>query len=228
VRDLPTAERAVTVDSIAAAVNDEAIPESEVRKAMALSALRPESGESREAFRARVLDALIDQHLEYQDALRFDPALPDAAQVEAALKTLRERLQKEGKDPAAEFTAAGMTPEEVRSSIERQLLVQRYLRERFRPIAFADEDRARQEYENRYVAERRAAGLSVDPFESVAEEMKARSQQRTFDDEVGKWIQELRQKARIAVYRIPEPAPLARTPVLLGTAPPRPTPTPLR
>ena len=222
----PAGEDAVTLDSIAATVNDEAIPESEVRKAMAVSALRPESGESREAFRTRVLEALIDQHLKYQDALRFDPAAPNAAQVEAELKKLRERLQKEGKDPAVEFAAAGLTPEEVRASIERQLLVQRYLGERFRPIAFADEERAKEEYESRYVPERRAAGLTVDSFETVAEEMRTRSQQRAFDEEVGKWIQELRQKARIAVYRIPEPVPLRRTPILLSTAPPRPTPTP--
>jgi parvulin-like peptidyl-prolyl isomerase len=218
----------VTVDSIAATVNDEAIAESEVRKAMAVSALRPESGESREAFRARVLDALIDQHLQYQDALRFDPAVPDAAEVEAAMRKLRERLQKEGKDPAVEFTAAGLTPEEVRSSVERQLLVQRYLRERFRPIAFADEERAKEEYETHYVAERRASGLPVNPFETVVDEMRTRSQSRAFDEEVQKWILELRQKARIAINRIPEPAPLRRTPILLSTAPPRPTPTPTR
>ena len=219
---------AVVVDSIAATVNDEAIPESEVRKAMAVSALRPEPGESREAFRSRVLEALIDQHLQYQDALRFDLAIPDAAQVEAAMKSLRERLEKEGRDPAAEFASAGLTPEEVRSSVQRQLLVQRYLRERFRPIAFADEERAKQEYETRYVPGRRAAGLPVEPFDTVAEQMRARSQQRAFDEEVGKWIQELRQKARIAVYRIPEPPLVGRTPILLSTVPPRPTATPAR
>ncbi|HSS45509.1 MAG TPA: hypothetical protein VLO07_09225 [Thermoanaerobaculia bacterium] len=219
-------EDAVTVDSIAATVNDEAIPESEVRKTMAVSALRQEPGESREAFRTRVLEALIDEHLKYQDALRFDPAVPDAAQVEAELKKLRERLQKEGKDPAVEFAAAGLTPEEVRASFERQLLVQRYLRERFRPIALADEERAKEEYKSRYVPERRAAGLPVDSFETVAEEMRTRAQQRAFEEEVGKWIQELRQRARIAVYRIPEPVAPRGTPILLSTAPPRPTPTP--
>ena len=46
------------VDRIAATVDDVAIPESEVRKAMVVSALQPEAGESREAFRARILDAL--------------------------------------------------------------------------------------------------------------------------------------------------------------------------
>jgi hypothetical protein len=214
------------VDRIAATVNDVAIPESEVRRAMALSALRPEAGEKPEGFRARVLDALIDERLQYEDALRFGPAVPDAAEVQAALKKLRDRIAKEGKNPDAEFAAAGLTPDEVRGTVERQLVIERYLQERFRPIAFADEDRAREEYEKHYTPERKAAGLTVPAFETVSGEMRDRSQQRVFDDEVEKWMKELREKARIAVYPAPVPVPGARTPVVVSTAGPRPTPTP--
>lgn len=213
------------VDRIAATVDDVAIPESAVRRAMVVSALSPEPGESREAFRARVLDALIDQRLQYEEALRFGPSPPGAAEVEAAMTKLRERLRLEGKDPAAEFAAAGMTPEEVRASIERQLIVQRYLRERFRPIAFADEERAREEYEENYVPERRAAGLPVRPFEEASEEMRERSQQRVFSEEVAKWMKELRDNARVAVYSIPLAVPPLRTPVPLSTLPPAAMPT---
>ena len=215
-----------TVDRIAATVNDVAIPESEVRRAMAVSALRPEAGETPNAFRARVLDALIDERLQYDDALRFGPAVPDAAEVETELKKLRDRIAREGKNPAAEFAAAGLTTEEVRATVERQLIIQRYLQERFRPIAFADEDRARDEYEKHYAPERKAAGLSVPAFEAVSEEMRARSQQRVFGEEVEKWMKELREKARIAVYRIPIPAQPGRTPVIVSTAAPQPSPTP--
>lgn len=216
------------VDRIAATVNDVAIPESEVRRALALSALRPEADEKPEAFRARVLDALISERLQYEDALRFGPAVPDAAEVQAALKKLRDRITKEGKNPDAEFAAASLTPDEVRGTVERQLVIERYLQERFRPIAFADEDRAREEYEKHYTPERRAAGLAVPAFETVSGEMRDRSQQRVFDEEVEKWMKELREKARIAVYPAPVPVPGAgaRTPVLVSTAGPRPTPTP--
>jgi hypothetical protein len=215
-----------TVDRIAATVNDVAIPESEVRRAMAVSALRPEAGETPDAFRARVLDALIDERLQYDDALRFGPAVPDAAEVEAELKKLRDRIAREGKNPAAEFAVAGLTTEEVRATVERQLIIQRYLQERFRPIAFADEDRAREEYEKHYAPERKAASLSVPAFEAVSEEMRSRSQQRVFGEEVEKWMKELREKARIAIYRIPIPAQPGRTPVVISTAIPQPTPTP--
>jgi hypothetical protein len=220
---------ASTVDRIAATVNDVAIPESEVRRAIALSALRPAQDESAETFRTRVLDALIDERLQYDDALRFGPAVPDAADVEAALQKLRARIAREGRNPAAEFAAAGLTPEEVRATVERQLIIERYLQERFRPIAFADEDRAREEYEKRYTAERKAAGLPVPPFETVSEEMRERSQQRVFAEEAEKWMKELRDKARIAIYPAPGPVPGARTPVMIATvtSSPRATPTPL-
>jgi hypothetical protein len=216
------------VDRIAATVNDVAVPESEVRRAMALSALRPESGESPGAFRARILDAMIDERLQYEDALRFGPAVPDAAEIQASLKKLRDRIAKEGKNPDAEFAAAGLTPDEVRGMVERQLVIERYMQERFRPIAFADEDRAREEYDKHYSPEQKAAGLPLLAFETVSGEMRDRSQQRVFGDEVEKWMKELREKARIAVYPVPVPSgAVARTPVLVSTAgPPRVTPTP--
>ena len=203
------------VDRIAATVDDAAITESDVRKAIATSPLRPEPGETPEAFRGRVLDALIDQRLSYADAVRFGPAAPDPAAVEDALAKLKARLKSEGKDPEKEFAAAGLTPEEVRASMERQLLIQRYLQERFRPVAFADDARAREEYEKFYVPELRAANRAPEPFEKVQEEMRRRAQQRTFEEEVEKWMKELREKARIVIYKAPAAIP-PRTPTQIS------------
>ena len=207
------------VDRIAATVNDTAIPESEVRKAILVSALTPEAGESSEAFRLRVLEALIDQHLEYQDASRFGPSPPDAAEIAEAMKKLRERLKSEGKDPNAEFAAAGMTEDDVAAALERQLVIQRYLKERFAPIAYADEEQARAEYDERYAPGQKAAGQPVEPFENVAEEMRRRASQRAFEEQVARWLKELRQKARIGIYRIPPALDTAGPPVVLSTAP---------
>lgn len=207
-------------------MNDTAIPESEVRRAILLSPLRPEPGETPEAFRTLIVNALIDQHLQYEDALRFGPAPPDAAEVSAALERLRERLRADGKDPASEFAAAGLTPEQVRASVERQLIVSRYVRERFRPTTFVGEEDARDEYDSRYVPERQAAGGPARPFEQISEEMTARVQRRNFDEEIERWISELRDRARIRIYPSPVPAIAPGTPTMLATAPPGPEPTP--
>jgi hypothetical protein len=222
------AARGEIIDRIAATVNDIAIPESELRKAMVVSALSPEPGESAEAFRDRVLDALIDQHLEFQDAARFGPAPPDAAQIDDAMTRLRDRLKAEGKDPGAEFASAGLTQEEVRSALERQLVIARYLRERFAPIAFADEAQAREEYEKRYVPEETAAGRTPAAYEAVADEMRKRASERAFDEEVARWLKDLRQKSRVSIYRIPMTVPSDRPATLLSGSAPTPVPAPPR
>lgn len=219
----PVAPVAPVADRIAATVDELAIPESEVRKAMAVSALAPVAGEGEAAFRARVLDALIDQKLQYREALRFAPVPPEPAEVDAAMTRLKERLRGAGRDPDAEFAAAGMTQDEMRGALERQIVVQNYLAERFRPIAVADEERAREEYDKRYAPELRAAGQTPEPFEKVTEEMRRRVQQRVFDEEVVKWMKETRQKAAIAVYDAARPVPAGGTPVPLVS--PRPVPT---
>ena len=204
---------------IAASVNDIAIPESEVQKAMVVSALAPEPNESAEAFRARVLDALIDQHLEYEDAVRFGPPPPNATEIADAMKKLEDRMRAEGKDPRAEYAKAGLTPEDIRASIDRQLVIQKYLRERFAPMAYSNEEQAREEYEKRFVPETQASGQPVPSFDEVAEAMRQRYSARAFDDEVAKWLKDLRQKSRIAIYRIPPVIPTDRTPVVVLRAP---------
>ncbi len=217
------------VDWVAASVNDTAIPESTVRRAMVLGVLPREAGEADDAFRRRVLEALIDQQLEYEEALRFGPDPPNARDVEEAMTKLSERLRAEGRDPAREFAGAGMTADDVKASIERQLVVQRYLRERFRPGTAADEERARAEYDERFVPEQKAAGRPVPSFDEVADQMRTRARERSFDDEVEKWVRELREKARIRIYPPPaEPAGLG-APVVIETAPAaKPTRAPAR
>lgn len=207
------------VGRIAASVNDIAIPESEVQKAMVVSALAPEPNESDEAFRARVLDALIDQHLEYADAVRFGPPPPNATEIADAMKKLEDRMRAEGKDPRADYAKAGLTPEDVRASIDRQLVIQKYLRERFAPMAYSSEEQAREEYEKRFMPEMQTSGQPVPPFDEVAEAMRQRYSARAFDEEVAKWLKDLRQKSRISIYRIPPVIPIDRTPVVVSRAP---------
>jgi len=206
------------LDFVAASVNDIAITESEVRKAMAFSALRPEGGETAESYRRRILEALIDERLQYEDAVRFGTSPPDAADVEEAMRKIRARLSAEGKNPDKEFAAAGMTVDEVRASVERQLIIQRYLVDRIRPIAATD-DRTREEYDTYYVPEQRARNAAVLPFDEIVDDMRKRSQQRAFDEEVEKWAKELREKARVVVYKVPVAVAPSRTPIAIGKAP---------
>jgi hypothetical protein len=143
---------------------------------------------------------MIDDYLRYRDALRFSPAPPDAAAVDSALARLRQRLKSEGKDPDGEFRRAGMTVAEVRASIEKQLVVSQYVRERFSALAFASSEELQGEYEGPFSEAYRQAGRPVPPFSSVEEQVRDELRSRRTADEVDKWTKDLREKARIAVY----------------------------
>ncbi len=121
------------------------------------------ASETETQFRDRVLSAMIDDYLRYRDALRFAPSSPDAAAVDEALRKLRQRLQSEGKDPDREFREAGMTIEEVRASIEKQMVVSQYVRERFSALAFISPEDLQAEYDGPFSAEYRRAGRPVPP-----------------------------------------------------------------
>ena len=73
--------------------------------------------------------------------------------------------------------------------------------------------------------EQEAAKLPVEPFETVSEEMRRRASERAFEEQVARWLKELRQKARIGINRIPPALESAGAPVVLSTAPAR-TPAP--
>ncbi|MGH9442445.1 MAG: hypothetical protein ACRD16_09225 [Thermoanaerobaculia bacterium] len=192
--------RGVILDQVAATVDGRAITESEIRRTILTAGLAPSPPESEMQFRDRVLSEMIDDYLRYRDALRFSPASPDAAVVDSALRKLSERLQAEGKDPDKEFRAAGMSVEEVRASLEKQLVVSQYVRERFSGVAFISREDLQAEYDGPFSAGYRAAGSPVPPLSSVEEDVRAGLRARRTAEEVEKWTKGLREKARIAIY----------------------------
>jgi len=187
---------AATLDRIVATVDERAITLTELDRAILTGALAREAGEAEDAFRERVLSEMIDEYLRYRDALRFLPAGPDPARVDAAFDSLQSRLRAAGKDPEAEFRAAGMSDAEVRASLERQLVVTQYVRDRFAALAFVTPEDLDQEYAA-VSEEYRKSGRVPPPREGLEEELRDRVRDRRTAEEVDKWTKELREKARI-------------------------------
>lgn len=204
---------AETIDRIVATVDGRAITELELHRAELTGGLPRVEGESEENYRARLLREMIDERLRYQDALRFAPARPDAAEVDRAMKNLAARLKAEGKDPESEFRREGLTSDEVRAALERQLLVTRYVQERFSSLAFVSSDEIQAAYEDL-----KKQGKDVPSFEAVEARLREDLRARRSAEEIEKWTKDLREKARIKL--LGPPAPLGqRPPVVISKIP---------
>ena len=208
---------AALLDRIVATVDERAITLSELNRAVVTGSLAREPGEADAAFRERVLTEMIDEYLRYRDALRFSPAAPDPADTDAALETLRQRLRREGKDPDAEFRAAGMSEAEVRASLERQIVVTRYVRERFAALVFITAEDIDQEYEI-VSTEYRKTGRLPPARDALEDELRGRVRDRRTSEEIDKWTGELREKARITRLA-PAPERPAGKPTVLSKSP---------
>ncbi len=208
---------AETVDRIVATVDGRAITELELHRAELAGTIAREPGESGEAYRGRVLSEMIDEYLRYRDALRFAPAPPDTAELDAAMQRLAARLKSEGKDPAGEFRRAGMTSDDVRAMLEKQLVVARYLKERFASLALISPEDLQEEYA-KLGEEARRRGEASPRFEDVEEMLRERIRERRTSEEIDKWTRDLREKARIAILGPPPPLG-SRKPVVVSRVP---------
>lgn len=208
---------AETVDRIVATVDGRAITELELRRAELAGGLDREPGEGEEGYRGRVLSEMIDEYLRYRDALRFAPAPPDTTAIDDAMKRLAARLRAEGKDPQEEFRRAGMTSDDVRALLEKQLIVARYLKERFTALALVSPEELQGEYA-RLAEESRTQGRPAPRFEDVEDRLRQEIRDRRASEEVEKWTRDLREKARITI--VASPPPLGdRRPVVVSRVP---------
>jgi hypothetical protein len=209
--------RGVLLDRIVATVDGRAITLSELDHAMVTGSLERSAGETDDAYRERVLSEMIDEYLRYRDALRFSPAPPDPGEVDAAVAALRDRLRKEGKDPDAEFRAAGLDATQVRAALERQIVVMRYVRDRFAGLVFVSPEDLDAEYAG-VSEEYRKTGRVAPPRDALDEELRARVRDRRTSEEIDKWTSDLREKAQITRLG-PASRPAAGKPTVLSKTP---------
>ena len=205
------------LDRVVATVDERAITLSELDRAVLTGGLAREPGENESAFRDRVLSEMIDEYLRYRDALRFSPAPPEPAAVDRAVESLRQRLRAEGRDPEAEFRAAGLSAPEVRASVERQIVVTQYVRDRFTALAFVSPEDLDGEYAS-VAEEYRKSGRVPPARDSLEDDLRERLRDRRTAEEIDKWTKDLREKSRITI-RAPAPSASDRKPTVLSKSP---------
>ena len=219
------AQVAEPFDGIAAVVNGEVISIGEVRRTALLArqsalgvgelcAARPilaaadgnihagltqvaVAGEVTRAELQRARECLIDTRLVFREVRRFPRIAADDAQLDTLIAALAAQFES-AEAFATELQRLSTTPLEIRSDLRRQLLVADYVDGRFRATVTVTDAQARAAWEQEFVPDMEAEGVSIPSFESVLiDYIIPILQQREVNRQVQSWILDLRERATI-------------------------------
>ena len=187
-----TFAEAELVDRIVAIIDREVIMLSEAEQAVWLVELS-----SDEAAGLRdVVERLIEARLIEREVARFtDSPVPDEL-VEERLARVRSSF------PSAEaldamLSSRGMSREELRSEVSRQLAVNRYLERRFRALTYVSDD----DIESYFLAEV-LPELSDErgPTLEETDQIRRILEEQRFNERVDQWIAGLKKRSHIRRY----------------------------
>lgn len=187
-------ERAKLQDRIVAVVDEDPIFASDIDDVLALGLVEPSQGESTRDLRRRVLDQLIEQRLQLHEVRIFDVGQVPMDEIDRQV--------------AAYLETSGLSEEELRHLLTRQMRVMTYVEERLGPRVFVDLDEIRAYYDNELAPEMERRGQPLPPLTDVADAIRRVLRERRLNDEIAAWTEELRQKADVVDYFEVPPRPL--------------------
>jgi hypothetical protein len=190
---------AVTVDRIAAVVDQQVLTVSEVSQMAEVRFFPRVAGRSDDDYRHDILESLIAQALRYRDVERFGAQDIPKDSIEARLVEIQHRFASPAELDAA-LARAELTPDELRTLIKRQLQVEAYIQERFAPLIFVANDDIAAYYNGTWRQQRVARGLAIPPLADVREEIRTLIRSRQLDQQVDTWTTQLRARANVDVY----------------------------
>jgi parvulin-like peptidyl-prolyl isomerase len=197
-----TAQQEVTViDRILAVVDEDPILQSEVDQVIGLDLIERQTEEPDEEYQRRVLTRLIDQRLRFHEIDRFGFSELPIDEVERQFSGFRERLG--GGDRFVERLAElGLDETSLKQLVARQIMVVTYVEERLGPRVFVGIDDITAYYDDVLTTEMAATGQPLPPIQEVREQIRDVVKQQRLNEEIGRWTEELRQKADIEDYSL--------------------------
>jgi hypothetical protein len=207
------AAKAVLQDRVLAVVDEDPILASDVERAIKLGLEQPNPGEADERFRRRVLDALIDQRLQFHEIDRFNFEQVAVDDIQKRVAEIRARFP----DDAAfqkSLKEVGLDLKGLRQLVARQLLVLTYVDERLGARVFVGPDDIDRYYRETLTPEMAKQGRQPPPLEEVREDIRETLKQQKMTQEMASWTQDLRKKADIVVYSAAQQANQPLPPVV--------------
>jgi hypothetical protein len=207
------AGQATLQDRVLAVVDEDPVLASDVERVIRLGLEQPRPGETDERFRRRVLDALIDQRLQFHEIDRFNFEQVPVDEIQKRVADIRSRFPDEAAFQKA-LKEVGLDPKTLRQLVARQLLVLTYVDERLGARVFVGPDELNRYYREVLTPEMQKRGQQPPPLEDVREDIRETLKQQKMTQEMAKWTQELRAKADVAIYSLAQQANRPLPPVV--------------
>jgi DNA-binding transcriptional MerR regulator len=164
-----------------------------------LGLVTPAEDETEEAFRRRVLDLLVEERLRAHEVDRFGFTEISLSEVDKALEAVesgfasRAAFQKR-------LAELGLTRDDVRQIVARQVMVLTYVDERLGPRVFVSLDDIREYYDSVLRPKMAQDGQAVPDLDLVREQIRTVLREQRLNQEIERWTEELRLEADIEDY----------------------------
>ncbi|MDW8352932.1 MAG: hypothetical protein RMK57_00230 [Bryobacterales bacterium] len=196
---LAASVRPEIIDRIAVVVGRDVITESALLRALRVTAfLNAEEPDFSPAAKRRAAERLVDQTLILREMETGRYALPDPSEVEQLLAQLRKERFKTPEDFARALTRYGITEEQLRDVLARQLATLRFIELRFRPAVMVPESEIRHYYQTRVLARwDNKEGTKPPPLEDMWAAIEQVLAGEQVDRLLEEWLRQARKQTRI-------------------------------
>jgi peptidyl-prolyl cis-trans isomerase SurA len=189
----PEAASAELVDRVVAIIDRDVVTLSDAEQALAVA--RARTGEDLPL--VTIVDRLIESRLIEREVERFSGDAVPGELVDEAFQQVRDRFDSED-DFQVMLRSSGLTEDELRSQLGRQLAVAGYLERRFRRLTFVTDEEIETYYRNELLTG--AADVAAPDLSEVSDSIQRLLEERKFNERVEQWIQGLESRARIRRY----------------------------
>ncbi|HVN30575.1 MAG TPA: hypothetical protein VMT45_01180 [Thermoanaerobaculaceae bacterium] len=210
---------AFEVERVLAMVNGVPVLASDADLAEAGALIPRQQGESDDAYRYAVVEALIDLELRWQDleAVAITQRVP--VDLDAAWRKVVQRVGGEG-ELHLRLQRIGLPEAALRELIRRAAVVEAYVASRFGPLARPTPQEVQKAWEEELVPKLKAAGQPVPDLAQVRANVEALLRERKLAAEVERWTSDVAKRAEIIRYlsveggsaSAPPPTPTLSTP----------------
>jgi hypothetical protein len=186
--------RGTDVDGIAARIGNDVLTESEVRELENYQKLVEGQAQNR----AKVVDELVDQWIVETDAVATKFPHPTADDVTLEYQTLLKQFPSP-EQFQTRLSQIGLTQDQVRQIIERQLYYVRFLDYKFHAATQVTGGQIEEYYHQQFVPQLQQRSLSIPPLGQVEAHIRQLLTQEQINEKAAEWLEEAKARLRIII-----------------------------